>query len=176
MQHDEQEWRPVVGYEGRYEITRCGRIRRVNNGSRSKELRPFYTPSGYLDINLYKNGKMRGRRLHRLLLEAFVGPCPDGMEARHLNGVRDDCRLENLAWGTREENVQDRLLHGNIPRGERHWNSKLSESDVRAIKGAPPCKGLVTQLAHSFGVSAASISRIRHGRIWRWVEAVEEAA
>lgn len=70
---------------------------------------------GYLYVNLTppEGGKYRTFRVHRLVLEAFVGPCPGDMECRHLNGVRDDCRLVNLAWGTRAENVEDRRKHAN---------------------------------------------------------------
>jgi hypothetical protein len=70
---------------------------------------------GYITVNLKPGGaiKLKTMRVHRLVLDAFVGPCPDGMECRHLNGVKADCRLSNLAWGTRKENIEDRVRHAN---------------------------------------------------------------
>jgi hypothetical protein len=70
---------------------------------------------GYLTVNLTppSGGKYQTFRVHRLVLEAFVGPCPEDMECRHLNGVRRDCRLVNLAWGTRAENIDDKRRHAN---------------------------------------------------------------
>lgn len=68
----------------------------------------------YLMVALYDGRGMSGRKdryIHRLVLEAFVGPCPEGMEARHINGDHQDNRLENLCWGTKEENMKDRVLH-----------------------------------------------------------------
>jgi hypothetical protein len=70
---------------------------------------------GYLRVNLTpaSGGRYQTFRVHRLVLEVFVGPCPDGLECRHLNGVRTDCRLSNLAWGTPTENLEDRRKHAN---------------------------------------------------------------
>lgn len=62
----------------------------------------------YLRVALYGPDGRSERLIHHLVLEAFVGPCPDGMEARHLNDDPQDNRLENLAWGTKAENAADR--------------------------------------------------------------------
>src|SRR5262249_4354731 len=64
--------------------------------------------------------------VHRLVLEAFVGPCPPGMEARHVNGIKTDNRLVNLQWGTHRQNMRDKATHkmgtsiGRIPSYRRH--------------------------------------------------------
>lgn len=80
-----------------------------------RQMKPSLNEKGYPYLNLVppEGGSYRTFRVHRLVLTAFVGPCPEGMECRHLNGVRSDCRLSNLAWGTREENVEDRRIHAN---------------------------------------------------------------
>lgn len=75
--------------------------------------------NGYRSVNLCKKYKGRQAFVHRLVLEAFVGPCPAGMEVLHINGVRDDNRLENLRYGTRSENMRDALRHGTHPVASR---------------------------------------------------------
>lgn len=80
---------------------------------RWKMMKPGIQKKGYLYVNLTPpgGGKYKTFRVHRLVLTAFVGPYPDGMESRHLNGVKSDCRLENLAWGTSEQNRADIITH-----------------------------------------------------------------
>jgi hypothetical protein len=97
-------------------------------------LRPNYA-HGYLKVDLYRDNKSFTRLVHRLVLEAFVGPPPSPEhECRHRNGVPDDCRLSNLEWGTPAENAADRDRHGTTRRGSRHSNSKVDESIVRRIR------------------------------------------
>lgn len=68
---------------------------------------------GYPRVNITppEGGSYKTFSVHKLVLTAFVGPCPEGMECRHLNGIKTDCRLKNLEWGTQEENVQDNRDH-----------------------------------------------------------------
>lgn len=74
---------------------------------------------GYRTVNLTNKYKARRLFIHRMVLEAFVGPCPPGMEVLHINGVRDDNRLANLRYGTRSENMIDALRHGTHPMASR---------------------------------------------------------
>ncbi|MDE2095631.1 MAG: HNH endonuclease [Patescibacteria group bacterium] len=93
-------------------------------------------PSGkYRQVCLVDgSGNKKYSLVHRLVLEAFIGPCPPGMECRHLNGNRSDNRLENLCWGTRIENVEDKRKHGTILRGEMNPNAKLTADTVIQIR------------------------------------------
>lgn len=122
-------WKPVVGCD-RYSVSNLGRVR----GPR-RMLRLCINTQGYVYIGLFvKPGCPKVGRVHRLVLEAFVGPCPEGMECRHLNGDRADNRLVNLAWGTQADNMADRDRHGTTLDGCRHANAKLTAADVRAIR------------------------------------------
>lgn len=114
-------WKPVVGYEGFYEVSDDGQVRSIDrvvphaSGSarrRGKVLSPAASSSGHLRVALSRNGELRGFFVHRLVLTAFVGPCPEGRECCHKNGVSDDNRVENLYWGTRVDNCQDSIRHG----------------------------------------------------------------
>lgn len=109
-----EEWLPIPGYDGDYEVSNLGRVRsyiRPGFGGRSDAPRFIgggLNSSGYPDVTLRK----QHRTIHRLVMLAFVGPCPEGQEVRHLDGSRDNPRLENLAYGTRKENVADSIEHG----------------------------------------------------------------
>lgn len=115
-------WRPVTGHECYYEVSDLGSVRSVDrlvvqaNGKKrwfpGVGLRSRVQNNGYLAVGLKCGGSTWCRSVHRLVLEAFVGPCPDGMEVRHLNGNKTDNRLENLRYGTRYENMRDQVAHG----------------------------------------------------------------
>ena len=107
----EERWLPVPGYEGHYEVSDLGRMRSFKWG-RVRLLNPTLM-NGYPTALLCMPGKKKVRRpLHHLILMTFVGPRPEGMVSRHLNGNSKDSRLVNLAWGTQSENVFDAVRHG----------------------------------------------------------------
>ena len=116
-------WKPVKGYEGSYEVSDLGNVRSLDreveksNGQvyrcRGKELAKIPEVGGYLRVGLYIKGKISKLLIHRLVLEAFVGECPEGMETRHLDGDPTNNRLSNLVWGTSQENTWDIVAMGN---------------------------------------------------------------
>lgn len=114
-----EEWKPIPGYEGSYEVSNQGRVRsleRIDSGGnhrRGKILSPRKNPyRGHLAVLLYKEDRRASQLVHRLVLEAFIGPCPEGMESCHWNDVSDDNRLVNLRWGTRSDNRKDSVRNG----------------------------------------------------------------
>lgn len=107
-------WKPIPNHEN-YLVSDDGRVR----NSKGRELSGRDIGSGHLQVALYTNGKRRDRQVHRMVLAAFVGPCPEGHEVRHLNGVPGDNRLVNLAYGTSAENKQDMLRHGTHPEARK---------------------------------------------------------
>jgi len=111
----------------------------------------------------------RTKTVHRLVLEAFIGPCHKGMEACHNNGDCVDNRVENLRWDTRKANAKDRLRHGTNLSEERHPCAKLSKSSVCEIRCLYE-SGLVKKkrdLARMFGVSESQMGRILRYESWR---------
>lgn len=103
MKHQGERWRNIAGFEGQYEVSDHGRVRSLA-WEENHVLRPRKCLNGYLQVNL---GARVVKAVHRLVLEAFVGPCPDGYECDHINGVRDDNRLANLHWVSRSENQRN---------------------------------------------------------------------
>lgn len=118
-----EQWRPVVGAEGWYEVSDHGNVRSLDreiqrtNGTwrvKGKSLRPYPDSYGYLNLRIsYPDGK-RMRLVHQLVLEAFVGPKPTpGHCGCHNNDINTDNRAENLRWDIHDENMKDIVRNGN---------------------------------------------------------------
>ncbi len=106
------------------------------------------------------------RYVHRLVLEAFVGPCPEGMQCRHDNGNPHDNRLENLQWGTPLDNMKDKIRHGTMPRGSTHWKTKITEQDVLEIRRLCAEGRSQSSVSRMYGVSPGAIFNIVHRIQW----------
>lgn len=123
-----EEWRPVPGWEAFYAVSSMGRVKTLAGAvkyydatsrsrifprpMREKLMCPGVT-HGYSHVGLKFYGQLERRQVHRLLLESFVGPCPDGMEGCHNDGNPRNNRLENLRWDTHSGNMRDLVAHGN---------------------------------------------------------------
>lgn len=114
------EWRPVPGFEDYYWISDRGQIfTQPRKGSVGGFIKIQRSTNGYPAYTFWGYGRVRTRAIHILMAEAFIGPRPEGMEVRHLNGDKTDNRLENLAYGTHSENMLDTVRHGT-----NHWAKK----------------------------------------------------
>lgn len=157
------EWteKTVPGYDG-YRVTPQGEIR----GPSGKIMRSMKMPSGHLYVLCNRRrGCQRKLYVHRAVLLAFVGLPQNGQESRHINGDPTNNKLENLCWGTRQENQLDRRKHGTAPIGEQSGASKLTETDVLQIRSL---QGVLTlrELAANYGVSHTAIRRAMLGITW----------
>lgn len=109
-------------------------------------------------------------RVHRLVLEAFVGECPAGYECRHLDDDGLNNRVDNLAWGLHVENVQDKIRNGGslcVPRGEQCLWAKLTGDHIREIRSLHAQGVANASLARRFGVDRGTIGRIVRRRTWK---------
>lgn len=103
----------VVDYVGYYEVSDHGRIRSVpRRGTRGSVLKPIRRRDGRLRISLSRGGKVRDFLVHRLVLTAFVGPCPEGKEGCHWDDDPSNNHLSNLRWDTHSSNVTDKRRNG----------------------------------------------------------------
>lgn len=172
-----EEWRPVEGYVGLYEVSNLGRVRSLPRFVRSRGggtasidgriLKPSPVEGGYLQVRLARDGRQKAVNIHRLVLAAFCGPRPPGMETRHLNNDPADNRVENLRWGTRKENAADKELHGTVVRGSSHPMATLNESQVLSVLARIERGDKMTDIARDLGVSTHAIFRIKHGISYR---------
>jgi hypothetical protein len=172
-----QQWRPVVGYEGLYEVSNDGQVRSLDRWSPGGvvavrkypgRMMRLQTINGYQMVSLRRQAEAaRLLRVHRLMLEAFVGAPPfDGAETRHLNGNRSDNRLANLQWGTTQENARDRTRHGTNMPGEENPKAKLQAADIPAIRELIADGRTLRSIAREYGVTHGAISAIKAGRNW----------
>jgi hypothetical protein len=115
-----EQWLPVVGHEGSYEVSDLGRVRSVTRRItcadgrtrtyRGRILKPAWVGKwGHVGYHLGREHKARG---HVMVLRAFVGLCPPGQEPRHRNGIADDNKWSNLHYGTKSQNALDMVAHG----------------------------------------------------------------
>lgn len=182
-----EEWRPVPGWDGMYEVSSLGRVRSLARVVARSDGRTQTFPAklrkacpvngGYLAVHLCRNGKPQSFPIHRLVALAFLGPPPPQMEVCHGDGDRRNNELSSLRWGSHHDNLMDRLAHGTDNRGEKHNMVKLCEEDVLAIRAAHAAGGVThADLARRHGVSTSLIQLIIARRRWGWLETQEVVA
>lgn len=174
-------WKPVMGFEELYEVSDAGQVRSLTTPSRvgrvvrknPKVLRQRDPrKDGYMVVSLYDEaGQSFAKYVHSLVLDAFVGERPSGMEGCHDDdNPRNNC-LKNLRWDTPAGNQQDRLSHGTDLRGLKHPKAKLSDAQVREIKARLSAGEKGVRLAEEFDVSTTLISDLKNGNHRGWLEA-----
>lgn len=134
-----------------------------------KELRKrrvYIQKNGYVKANLSKNGKCRYFYLHRLMLETFIGPCPEGMESDHIDMNPGNNHINNLRWLCRKENSERRRFK----LGSKHPNSNLKEEEVWLIKKLLAESNLSQyKIAKIFKKGRSCIKHIKLGNTWSHV-------
>jgi len=124
-----ETWVPVAGFEGLYQVSDLGQVwseprwsgghtqgRRYRQG---RILQRLYSPKGYPKVALSREGQQSQVAVHTLVLTAFRGPPPAGMEACHNDGIPENCAVSNLRWDTHGNNLRDRARHGTDPHASR---------------------------------------------------------
>jgi hypothetical protein len=137
-------------------IWRLGRpLKRVPNGN------------GYLRIKLSIRNKQRDAYIHRLVCEAYHGPCPPGWQCRHLDGVRTNNQPENLAWSDKATNEADKARHGTLTLGERHGRSRLTAEIVLSARRRAIAGERVDLIAADLGIPYRRLLDAVAGRRWK---------
>jgi len=166
-------YKPVLGFPG-YCVGDDGSVwsclvtgpdRKKVEGTTWRKLKPAIS-QGYLRVFLYRGGTKYPMLVQRLVLEAFVGPCPPGKECAHDKNDRSDCRLVNIAWKTRQENADDRVRDGNSGKGQKNPNADLSEAQAREIVARIAAGETKAAVARDFKISDVHAGRIAKGESW----------
>jgi hypothetical protein len=110
--------------------------------------------------------------IHILVLTVFKGPPQPGQEVRHKNGNRHDSRLDNLAWGTRAENMEDKKLHGTHPTGSKNPRARITEDQVVQIRQRHAAGERQCDLADEYGIPRVTVNHICTGYTWKHVPMV----
>ena len=171
-------WKTIPSAEGRYEASNLGRIRSLGAYAKARAggiafrkgrvLAQSLANRRYAKVTICGTFGRKEFSVHRLVAEAWHGPCPEGQIVRHLDGNACNNYALNLAYGSCADNVQDRHRHGRYPVGEKHHRAVLRESDALLIfrnEGGAS----VAKLAFLFGVSESTVYAIRNGHRWAHV-------
>lgn len=171
-----EAWKPVVGYEGLYEVSDQGRVKRVKTttSTRAGRLIGGINNHGYAMVTLCKNGRLEYMAIHRAVMRAFVGPCAIGTQVDHVNGVKTDNRLSNLEYVSPSENTRRSYALGfsRGKRGQENSRAKLSNRKAKSLKlkcVADKSRGSLGRLAKKYNVSPSLVCAIRNGRAWQWM-------
>lgn len=155
------QYRDITGFPG-YSIG--------NDGSallRGRKIPVYAYPNGYLYLALWRTGEGQYTRLvHRLVLEAFVGHCPPGMECCHADGDRTNNHVANLRWDTRVNNHADKRKHGTNRPGSKSPLAKLTEADALEIRERYAAGETQQSIADSKGVDRATIGYVVRRDTW----------
>lgn len=124
--------------------------------------------SRHLRVELVHMRIKKKYAVHRLVLEAFVGPCPDGMEGCHDPDPNpSNNAISNLRWDTKKANQADRVRHGTDCQGVKHPNAKLTEEIARAIIDALDSGVGCGAVAKQHGLPRSTVSNIKHRGAWK---------
>lgn len=173
-------WRPVTDYEGWYEVSDLGRVRRTKTGQGTRIGRCIGSTDieGYLKVDLTMGSATSRKRyrVHRLVARAFLGACPDGYEVNHKDGVKTNCTVGNLEYVTSSENTRHAFAMGlTSKRGEKSPRAQLTNAQVLHLKsllGVVPRRGLATY----FGCSMHVVNGIAKSANWAWLGEGENVA
>jgi len=165
----DEEWKDVPGWP--YQVSNFGRVRRVHI------VTPVKTSKTYSRICLSR-GRKEGARsrdterlffVHRLVAEAFIGPCPeDKTHVAHIDGNPQNNVPGNLYWATHKENAGDRVRHGRYGTGEKHHAARVTDDDARLMRAWYLIGGeTIAQISRSFMTREHVVSNIVHGRTYR---------
>jgi hypothetical protein len=134
--------------------------------------RPTLSKDGYLYVSIIRDRdrKMFTRKVHQLVLWAFVGPQEAGVHSRHKNGIKTDCRLDNLCYGSAKDNADDKRRQGTLLRGGASgFNTKIPLSEVLRIRAHRPSPAEVLEIAKKYGMGRVQIYNIIARRSWKHV-------
>ena len=173
-------WKDIQGYEGHYQISNIGRVKslarkknHIKGFAITKEiiLKQQKNFDGYYNLSLKLNCCRKNYSIHRLVAIHFISNLDNKKEVNHINGIKQDNRVENLEWCTRRENIihsfNTGLNAGN--KGEKHGMSKITELQVLEIKQRLKNGQTHQKIAEIYNVGRTTISAINQNKNWNYL-------
>ncbi len=164
------EFRPVKRWPG-YAVGTDGSVwsSRPHNGRDGdwRRLKQMPDKDGYRKVVLCVGKKLKRVSVHTIVLLAFVGPQPKGLQCRHLDGNHANNVPGNLCWGTGSQNAQDSILHGTRPRGERNGQAKMTEAQARQALADVDAGVPQAEVARRLGVTRNAINLLANNKSWK---------
>jgi hypothetical protein len=166
-----ERWKWCKGYRGLYRVSTFGRVKSKRRpGTKGKILSTARDNDGYVIVRLSKNGKVKHKKVHVLVLEAFVGPRPIQKQSCHFpDRDKENNRLSNLSWGTSKRNNSHKKHHGTSNHGSRNGNAVLTERAVYVILKRLKAGHSGASIGRAFGVGSGLITYIKQRKIWKHV-------
>lgn len=152
----EEVWKDIEGYEGLYQVSNLGRVKRVTTG---RILKGMVSGSGYIQVDLSKQGATSKKLIHRLAAQAFIPNPENKLEVNHIDEDKTNNKVDNLEWATRQENNN----HGTHNEKVSKSNSipiiatHIKSEDSKEFYGASEC-------ARQLGLSQSHISEVLKGK------------
>jgi len=173
-------WKPVVGYEGYYEVSSIGRVRSVDRFVRHNfgglslkkgcNVKNHQNKLGYLQVSLSKQGKKKLLLVHRLVATAFIPNLLGLPQVHHKDDVKNHCDKDNLEWTTGRLNKDYAMASGLIPKGEKqHWAFMTKEKVLQMRNLYSQGVTHIKTLAEVFNISEGGAYAIIHRRNWKHI-------
>ncbi len=173
----EENWRPVVGFEGLYQVSNLGRVQSANRFSRIRgggkrlikptPLKHWKSNSGYQMVQLSVENHATKHYVHRLVAMAFVANPDQLLEVNHINSDKEHNQDFNLEWVSRQGNEDHKVAAGRTRRGMANKQTKLTDQEIMEIRSLLIGGEAQASIARKFGVAQTTICRINTGNTWR---------
>jgi len=169
--HKHEIWKPVLGFEGLYEVSNLGRVKslaRTKQNHSKMQVVPekilVISMTNYPSLSLWKDGKLTVKKVHRIVAESWICNPHSKPEVNHIDANRTNNKVENLEWVTRAENVKHATDNFLPVRGAAHPSAVLTDSQVEQIR---TMSGKQKDIASMFCISQSNVSTIKNYVSWR---------
>jgi hypothetical protein len=164
---------PIPNWEV-YGINQLGQISRIGGKRKGAKLGRLlkiqtHNTRGYSIVRLYDQQRQKSFDVHKLMAITFLGDVPAGHQICHNNGIKTDCRLENLRIDTTSSNQMDRIKHGTSNRGTRNNQNKYQEETILIIKSLLKSGAKSNEISKFMSMPYKTVRNIKINRSWGWL-------